>query len=185
VWTLIRIFKHLPTIVIVFLIISCSSEQSYDSLVKEGLSSGIVADSLFLGYHFGMSIEEFHSSSMEMNRRGEITGYTKVVYRLESLPYPAIMEFYPIFLDGVIEEIPVTISYEGWAPWNEHLFSNELIEDIKEYYIEIYDAEFINIFVPELNSEAYVDIQGNREIRIYQDSPSTVMVHFIDLSVNQ
>lgn len=181
-----RIAYLLIPLSILYFLTSCTSKSdNHDSMVRDGLSSEVAVDSLFLGYHFGMTVREFHSSSLEMNQRGEITGYTKVVYRMESLDYPALMEFYPTFIDGVIARIPATISYEGWAPWNEHLQSNKLVGSLKEYYSEVYDAEFNLIRVPEIDQQAYVNIQANREIRIYVKSHSEVMVDFIDLSVNQ
>lgn len=181
-----RILTFLIPLLTIGFLLSCKSESNkHDSMVKEGLSSGVRADSLFLGYHFGMSVREFHSSSLEMNRRGEITGYTKVIYRMESLDYPAIMEFYPTFLNDKIVRMPVSVSYEGWAPWNDHLQSDKLIEQLMKYYEEVYNAEFNMIRVPEIDRYAYVNIQANREIRIYEKSHSEVMVDFIDLSVDQ
>ena len=181
-----RLAVFLLPFFIVYFLISCKSESNkYDSMVQKGLSSGVQADSLFLGYHFGMSVRDFHSSSLEMNRRGEITGYTKVIYRLESLDYPAIMEFYPTFKNDAIIRMPVTVSYEGWAPWNEHLQSDKLVESLLEYYSDAYDAEFSLVRVPELDRLAYINIHANREIRIYEISHSEVLVDFIDLSVVQ
>ena len=166
------------------LFVNCSSEKTYESMVREGLSSGIEADSLFLGYHFGMTVQDFHSESLEMNRRGEITGFTKIIYRIESLSHPAVMEFYPTFVDGVITRIPVTIGYEGWSPWNEHLNINELVSDLISYYADVYGSQFYMKHIPDIDRQALVSIQGNREIRIYPNSQSTVIVDFIDLSAD-
>ncbi len=164
------------------LFVNCSSEKTYESMVRGGLSSGIEADSLFLGYYFGMTVQDFHSFSLEMNRRGEITGFTKIIYKTEALSHPATMEFYPTFIEGKITRIPLTIGYDGWAPWNEHLHTNELIGDLISYYAEVYGAEFSMIYIPDIDRQAMVSIMGNREIRIYPNSQSTVFVDFIDLS---
>lgn len=164
---------------------NCSSEMEYETLVKKGLNSGVKQDSLFLGYHFGMDIDEFHSSSWELNKQGIITGDTKVKYKLKTLNNDAVMTFYPTFYENVIVRMPVEISYEGWAPWNEQLAPKELIKDLVNYYEDIYDAEFTYLYIPQIDDHAYVNINGNREIRLYQKPPSTVMVDFIDLSVYQ
>ncbi len=151
-------------------------------MVQKGLESEIEQDSLFLGYYLGMSRKDFYSSSWEMNKQEIITGYTSVFYELNELSYPALMEFYPSFNNDEIVRMPVSIGYQGWAPWNDHLNTNELINELMKYYNDIYDANFTTIFVPEINQEALVDIQGNREIRIYPIPPSKVMVEFIDHS---
>lgn len=169
----------LPTL---FFVNNCTSKMDYESMVQRGLESGIQQDSLFLGYYLGMSEKDFFSSSWEMNKQGLITGYTKIVYELQDLPYPALMEFYPSFNNDVISRMPISINYQGWAPWNEHLDSNELINELIKYYNDIYDANFTLIYVPEINREALVNIQGNREIRIYPESHSAVIVEFIDNS---
>lgn len=161
---------------------NCSSETDYESMVRKGLESGIEQDSLFLGYYLGMSRDDFFSSSWEMNKQGIITGYTKIVYELQDLSYPANMEFYPAFKNDEITRMPVSIGYQGWAPWNEHLNTDELINELLKYYNEIYDANFTLVFVPDINREALVNIQGNREIRIYPETHSNVFVEFIDHS---
>lgn len=162
---------------------SCSSEISYEQMVKNGLGSGVKQDSLFLGYHFGMDVQTFLSSSWELNRQGIITGQTKINYQLQDLDHIANMEFYPTFVGDVIVRMPVTIGYSGWAPWNEHLWPEVLVDDLIEYYGGIYETEFTPIYVPEIDGFAYVSIEGNREIRLYKNSQSTVRADFIDLSV--
>lgn len=98
---------------------NCSSETDYESMVRKGLESGIEQDSLFLGYYLGMSRDDFFSSSWEMNKQGIITGYTKIVYELQDLFYPANMEFYPLFLnDGAIGELNFVESY-----WDRQSFT--------------------------------------------------------------
>lgn len=161
---------------------NCTSKMDYESMVQDGLRSGIEQDSLFLGYYLGMSTKDFFSMSWEMNHQGVITGQTKIVYELQELSYPALMEFYPAFKNDEIVRMPVSIGYQGWAPWNEHLNANELINELITYYNDIYDANFTTIYIPEINREALVDIQGNREIRIYPQSHSIVIVEFIDHS---
>ena len=178
-----RYTTFLSSILFALFLFSCSYELNYETMVRQGLQSGVQQDSLFLGYHFGMNIQEFHSSSMEMNRQGKLSGFTKAVYKLEALKSTASMEFYPTFVDGIIVRIPVTIGYDSWAPWNEQFSPDELTADLIEYYEDVYNTQFIQIYVPEIGDSAYVSIEGNREIRIYQNSLSTVMVDFIDLSV--
>jgi hypothetical protein len=180
---MIRNLIYLSIVLFFFTLVSCSSELTYEKMVNEGLESGIKQDSLFLGYYFGMGVQDFHSVSMEMNRQGILTGYTKINYKLEALKSNVNMVFYPTFEDNVIVRVPVTMGYEAWAPWHEHFQPQVLIQDLIEYYEDVYKTQFTNIYIPEIDRFAYVSIEGNREIRLYQNSPTTIMADFIDLTV--
>lgn len=177
-----RIIYNIILGVISLLFFSCSSNNDYNSLVNRGLQSGIQNDSLFLGYHFGMSSEDFHSSSWELNQQGVLTGYTAVEYTFTELKSPAKMEFYPIFQNGRITRMPISVEYHAWAPWNQQYWPEQLIMDLIEYYEDEYETSFRSVFVPEIEKFAQVSIEGNREIRIYQNSESSVMVEFVDLN---
>lgn len=167
-----------------FIFNNCSSDVNYETMIQRGLQSGVQQDSLFLGYYFGMTSDDFHSSSWQMNQQGLITGYTKIEYRPDFLRAAATMEYYPEFRNGRIVRMPVTIGYDAWAPWNREFWPEELIKDLKQVYGEKYGASFRRMFVPTIDNFAMVSIQGNREIRIYQNSESTVMVEFIDHSAD-
>lgn len=151
-------------------------------MVQKGLQSGIQNDSLFFGYHFGMTSDDFHESSWEMNQQGTITGLTKINYAFTELKSQANMEFYPTFKDAKIIRMPVIFEYQAWAPWNQEYWPDQLVEDLVEYYENEYNATFKNVYVPEIEEFARVAIQGNREIRIHQYSESEVLVDFIDLN---
>lgn len=173
----------LTTVSVVFIINACSSQANYERMVQRGLQSGIQNDSLFLGYHFGMSSDDFHSSSWEMNQQGIITGLVKVSYSFDDLNGRATKEFFPTFEQGKIVRMPVSIQYDAWAPWNQQFWPEQLIEDLIDYYGDIYGAAFRSVYIPELEKFVQVSIQGNREIRIYRESESSVMVDFRDLNV--
>jgi hypothetical protein len=181
--------KYLNWVAVAFLIVTlflqgCNSEMNYESLVEKELSSGVQNDSLFLGYHFGMEREEFRNESWKMNQQGIMTGFVDIYYEFDDLKSTATMEFYPTFTNDKISRIPVRVSYNSWSPWNEEYWTAELQKDLIEYYSEDYDIEFNEIYVPEIEKTAFVNIEGNREIRIYPVSESQVMVDFIDLNVH-
>ena len=164
-------------------ILSCESDTEYESLIREGLESGREADSLFLGYHFGMTKERFREHSMEMNQKGIITGFVEIEYPFDKLKSEAQMKFYPEFQDDRIVRIPVSVSYNKWAPWNKEYWPEELADDLKEYYEEEYNTTFYSVYLPDVEKEAYVSVEGNREIRIYRESEATVAVDFRNLDV--
>lgn len=175
-----------PLIVFMFAIFigySCSSDLNYNQMVHRGLESEVQNDSLFLGYYLGMSSDDFHSHSWELNQQGLITGLAKIYYTFDDLKNRATMEYYPTFREGKIVRMPVSIQYDAWAPWNEQYWPEQLAKDLVEYYGDVYGASFRSVYVPDIERFAQVSIQGNREIRIYRDSDSSVMVEFIDLNV--
>jgi hypothetical protein len=176
----------LVLLVILFLggtfLTGCESEMDYQTLVKNQLESEIRNDSLFLGYYFGMGREEFRDYSWQLNQDGVLTGFVEIDYQVDFLKSKATMSFYPEFQDEKIVRMPVTIGYDAWAPWNEQFWPEVLVEDLKEYYENEYDAEFTLLYVPEIERQAFVSIDGNREIRIYKNAEATAMVDFIDLN---
>ncbi len=163
---------------------SCGRNISYESLIQQGLDSGAQVDSLFLGYHFGMTREEFRDLSWQMNQQGLMTGLAEIEYNFDELKSRAQMKFYPRFTDEKISRFPITVNYRAWAPWNEQYWPEVLIEDLREYYESVYDTQFHWLHVPPLEKQAYVSVEGNREIRLYRDSESTVKVEYIDLNVH-
>ena len=160
----------------------CGPEMDYEAMVKDQLASGVQNDSLFLGYHFGMEREEFRDYSWQKNQDGVLTGFVDINYEIDFLKSTATMTFYPEFRDDKIVRIPVSVGYNAWAPWNEQFWPEELAKDLQEFYEREYDTEFIQVYVPEIERQALVSIEGNREIRIFKNSESTVMVDFVDLN---
>jgi len=164
------------------LFVSCSQKSEYQQMVEEGLNSGTTVDEIFLGYSFNMTREEFLELSWEMNQQEIITGGVKIVYLLEELKSTARLEFYPEFENGVIAEMPVTASYISWAPWNDEYNAENLLNDIKLHYEDVFETSFQSVSLPEIEENVWVSIEGNREIRMYKKSVNTVQINFIDLS---
>ena len=163
-------------------IVSCSEKSDYQQMVESGLNSGDSVNDIFLGYSFTTSREEFYEMSWQMNQQEIITGGVNIVYNLEELDSTVRLEFFPEFKDGFISEMPIKASYISWAPWNEGFSSDNLLINLKEYYKSIYETTFSYVQVPELEKEAWVSVEGNREIRMYKTSVNTVQINFIDLS---
>jgi hypothetical protein len=91
------------------------------------------------------------------------------------------MNFYPIFAEGRIVEMPVRFIYHGWAPWNKEQSASNLALDVKHWYEKIYGKGFITVMHP-LKGEAYTKIDGNRRITIYIESDQFVWGIFTDMS---
>lgn len=179
-----------------FLLVHCTPKSEYQLRVERELASGVRADSLFLGYYFGMTKKAFMDHSWELNKEGVISGYSTIGHTFTELEYPALMEFFPEFHDDRIVRMPVKIEYRGWAPWNDHLAPEVLMTDLVKHYEETYGEQFDEIRNEEVGGKeemgmgveigdvTYVSIRGNRQIRIFKESVSKVMLEFTDLSVS-
>lgn len=178
----IRLSFSLIFCLITIFIISCEPENEYQRRLETELSKGTQVDSLFLGYHFGMTQDEFYKHSWELNSQEIVTGQQTIHYKLDGMKSPTSMEFYPQFKDGKIYQMPVEVHYDGWAPWNKDLFSDSLMVDMKELYEEKYNADFFKSVHPESKKEAFIDIQGNRRISIFKSDDRIVAIEFLDLT---
>lgn len=166
---------------------ACEQKSEYEQWVKQELEKNIQRDSLFLGYHFGMTRREFYDHSWKLNRQKLVMQGNNnqfVEYVVKELKHEATMNFYPDFHEEEIYRMPVIYAYEGWAPWNRNLWADSLEQDILELYKEKYGDKFIKMKHPELEVPSYIIIDGNKRIAIYQSNDSrTVAAVFTDLNV--
>ena len=164
----------------------CSPRAKYERMLKRELASGVRNDSLFLGLYFGMPEKQFYVHCWNLNQKGMIKqgeSNTTAEYELkDELKYPALMDFYPRFMQGKISEMPVSFKYKGWTPWNKTYSSDNLQKEVLKWYEKIYGAGFIKVNHP-LHGAAYVKINGNRRITILKQDELHVWAVFTDMSV--
>lgn len=170
---------------IVLLLTTCDQNSEYDIRLEREMGRDLRVDSLFLGYHFGMTAQEFFDHSWQLNKQQIITGQKNITYKIEGLQSPASMEFYPEFKDDKIYKIPVEVYYDGWSPWNTHLFADSLLAELTDLYEQKYNTEFFKHTFPGEEHETIVDIQGNRQITMYVYDDRSVHVEFLDLTSNK
>jgi hypothetical protein len=170
------------------MIAGCSPRARYNRLQKHELASGTRYDSLFLGLYFGMPEKEFYSHCWKLNQKGLIKqGESNTTAELQlknELKYPAVMDFYPRFMQGKISEMPVSFKYTGWTPWNKRLSSTNLQTNVVKWYEKIYGTGFIKVKHP-LHGTAYVKINGNRRLTIFTGDDLHVWAVFTDLSLKK
>jgi hypothetical protein len=165
------------------LLSSCTSD--YHKVVERELASGERYDSLFLGLKFGMTSKEFYAHCWELNRQKLVvqgSANATVKYDLDGLKQPANMDFYPDFYEDKIFQMPVTIAYKAWAPWNKELSSDSLQLDVLELFKEWYGDGFLKVVSSE-RGVAFVKVDGNRRITIYKPDELDIHVLFTDLLV--
>lgn len=172
----------------VLLISGCTPKSRYDRLLKRELQSNIRNDSLFLGLYFGMPEKEFYTHCWKLNKKGLIIQgefNTTVRYEIkDEMKYPVSMDFYPLFNEGKIFEMPVRFYYRGWAPWNKNLTSDKLQIDLLKWYKKTYGKKFLKVVHP-VRGAAYVRVDGNRRITIFKEDEMHVWAIFTDLTVKK
>ena len=169
-----------------FAALSCSPRTRYEHRLKKELASGERYDSLFHGLYLGMESRDFYIHCWKLNKEGLIRQGPEnktVAYKVEDeLKYPATMEYYPVFRDDRIAEMPVRFVYNGWTPWNKELSSDMLLKDVLEWYRKIYGKGFIKVVDPK-HGPAWVKIDGNRRITLFKEDDLHVWAIFTDMSL--
>ncbi len=162
---------------------SCDTRTPYERWVDEELASGERHDSLFLGIYLGMPEKAFYDHCLELNRDSIVTdGLNMTVeYPLPGFEPEATMLFFPRFEDGVIAEMPVTIGYNGWAPWNRNLWADSLLPRVVHMLEQWYGKGFRQMEVPGYPQPTFVRIDGNRQIVAWPENEQYVKVVFTDL----
>jgi len=174
---------HHLLLLLIFLFAGCSLKSEYQNKVESELSSGIRQDSLFFGISFGMPETEFYRHCAALNKKGVFRqgqGQT-VEFDILELNHKAKMEFYPDFHKDKIYQVPVTFSYDAWAPWNKNLSADSLRNEVLELFEKWYGKSFIEVQNPGKGT-TFVKIDGNRQIEIYPpEFDHEVLVRFTDL----
>lgn len=173
-------------------ITSCGEESPktfYEKMEREGLKSGERNDSLFLGLHFGMEKQQFfvHCSDLNKDTIIYMGNGGKVEHHIPTaLKYSARMTFYPEFHEEIMYKVPVTFTYDGWAPWNKDYNATQLRERLKTELMDWYGGnEFFEVPHP-VDTIALVKIDGNRRILLERDGGGAfVKATFTDLVVEK
>lgn len=172
---------------IFFVVLICffaCDKNDYSSLEKTELASGVRKDSLFEGLYLGMTKDAFRKRSFQLNQDSVFTdgAEAKIRYKLP-LKSPATVLFFPQFAEDKIAQVPATIQYDGWAPWNEHLSSDHLVEDVKKLFMKWYDGNEFYEVKANGKPSAWLKVDGNRRITVLATDDSRVKVMFRDLTV--
>lgn len=144
------------------------------------------SDSLFLGISLGMEDRAFYKHCWDLNKEKILThGPTNqnVEYHLTNvLEDSVIMRFYPSFHEGKIFEMPVTFTYDKWAPWNKQYWADTLLIDMVGVFKKWYGGEFKEINHPT-QGKVFVRFDGKRRINLFKQDDQFVMAVFTDMEV--
>lgn len=142
-------------------------------------------DSLFLGFYFGMPKQEFFDLCWDMNRKKMFThGPTNqsVEYKLKELEDDVIMNFYPTFHDEKIYEMPVTFTYEAWAPWNRQFWADSLLPKMVHVFEKWYGDGFQSVQHKTMGT-VYYKMDGHRRINLFIRDDQFVQAVFTDMRI--
>ena len=167
-------------------IVACGAMIS--SCGKGSASSEKKYDSLFLGIHLGMERKAFYDHCWELNRLKVFSHgptNTSVEYKLATeLNEPVLMRFYPTFYKEKIVDMPVTFSYEAWAPWNKQFHSDALLVKILPLFKKWYGEEFKTLQHPT-QGLVYYKMDGKRRINLFIRDDQFVQAVFTDLQLER
>ena len=168
----------------ILIIVISSSLISCDKL--KGKSTQKNYDSLFLGFSLGMEKKAFYDLCTSYNQKKLFThGPTNqsVEYLLTNeTKSKVIMRFYPSFENDKIYEMPVTFTYEAWAPWNRQFQSDSLLIDMVKVFKKWYGNEF-QIVNHKTMGTIYAKMDGKRRINLFIKDDQFVQAVFTDLEV--
>jgi hypothetical protein len=154
--------------------------------VRNGLTRK--SDSLFLGFYLGMDRKAFYEHCWEMNKNKVFThGPTNqsVEYNLlNELEDPVTMRFYPTFYEEMIFEMPVTFTYQSWAPWNKQYWADTLLVHMLPVFKRWYGENFKEIDHPTMG-KVYYKIDGKRRINLFKKDDQFVQAVFTDLKIEK
>jgi len=177
------IFKNTAILILIFTISACQSE--YTKLVKSELSSGKKNDTIFYNLRFGNTKSEFFKICWDLNKKEFITNGPSNNY-VKALVNPKDstkelkdiqMLYYGVFdSTDIMTAVDVKFSYIGWAPWTKHLQADKLLPVVQDTLLKWFPG---NPFMKVKN--VLVKVDGNRQIKLYQESDRDVAVLIEDL----
>ncbi len=175
--------------ILAFTIISCERPSELESMRAREMARTDTIQPIFFNYELGMSRQAFYDSSWALNARGMVVhgpNNRNIQYKLpDQLDHQATMLFYPDFNHDRVSRMRVLYSYDGWAPWNRHLWSDSLIHDVRDLMESWYGEGFLTqqVSIPLIGtSNEYVKIDANRQITIQRHTDREVLVYISDLN---
>lgn len=187
----IKIFLLIPIVFIQLNLSSCI-ESEYSKLVHAEMAKNISNDELVFDLRFGNTRQEFFDRCWELNRQklvdqGPNNNFVEYILKPADSTDAAeaiSMLFYGSFNEeNIMTGMDMEFSYVAWAPWNNKLQAEELIPAIQDTLLDWYPGnKFIPLQIKELNKEAFVKVDGNRQITVYTKNTKDVVVKISDLN---
>jgi len=165
---------------------ACALLQGCDVRSLTGRNSQY--DSLFLGVSLGMKAKDFYDHCWQLNKEKVVThGPTNqsVEYAFDIEPgIKVYMRFYPYFYKDMIYQMPVTFTYDRWAPWARDYHADKLIEKIIPMLNNWYGGEFQSKVDPR-KGRVYARIDGHRRMFVFVKDEQYVQLVITDIGAEK
>ena len=167
-----------------------SCESDYSRLVKSEMATDKIYTELIFDLNIGQTKKEFYSTCWTLNSQKVISqgpgnNYARYIIEeeFENDSIKIEMLFYGIFdKEEKMIGMDMKMSHLSYAPWNEESHSDSVIEFLKTFYQRDYPGNgFIEIDLDVGYGDAWVKIDGNRQILMYPLSQKDVVVKIEDL----
>lgn len=187
-----KIAKLLIAISLLASFYSCNEEtKSSWQIIEEKedseLAKGIINDTIFLGFYFGMTEEQVQDKFKELVKNGKISVNDKNEYQYDfSFDYPkkANANFIIEYFNGKLYQMRLKVSSEELMNSQTSL----LFLRLKSLFRDKYGIETIKT-EPLLSKEKgifdYYWINGNRKIRIYDYLFSEVVIEYSNIKAER
>lgn len=175
------------------LLVRCAEtpEERYIAWEQRELESGIRYDSLFKGLYFGMTHDNFrdycyYKNTVEHDFRMQGANTSWLESKIGEMQYPAAINFYPVFDEGVITEMNAQIYYKDAVFKDGVLENDSLLLDVLGLMTNWYGEDFIRIKSPNsYETDVYVSVHGNRRISVFPALNAEVKVWMVDLNARE
>jgi hypothetical protein len=180
-----RIFLPILALLILSLTFQGCNTPGFNFSENDGPKS----DSLFLGFYLGMPQKDFFDHCTELNSQQKLTqgsgSTTSVEHKISGMYGGDVsMRFFPTFIKKNIYEMPVTYTYDSWAPWNKEYSSAALLPKILESYKAIYGGDF-KVVNDRYQGKIYYRMDGKRRINLFIKDEQFVQAIFTDMEVEK
>ena len=180
-----RIFLPILALLILSLTFQGCNTPGFNFSENDGPKS----DSLFSGFYLGMPQKDFFDHCTELNKQQKLTqgsgSTTSVEHKISGMYGGDVsMRFFPTFIKKNIYEMPVTYTYDSWAPWNKEYSSAALLPKILESYKAIYGGDF-KVVNDRYQGKIYYRMDGKRRINLFIKDEQFVQAIFTDMEVEK
>jgi hypothetical protein len=136
-----------------------------------------------------MAQKDFFDQCTELNKQQKITqgpgGTTSVEHKIKGTYGGDVsMRFFPTFIKKEMFEMPVTYTYDSWAPWNKEYSSAVLLPKILESYKATYGGDF-KVVNDRYHGKIYYRMDGKRRINLFMKDDQFVQAIFTDMEVEE
>lgn len=181
-------FSIIANFFLLLLVIGCQSD--YSELVLRELARGEKFNTLPFEMQMGAPRQSFFDRCTQLNKEKKITqgkGGIFVEYKMfpkdsSRLADVINLQFYGLFNEDTLCGMDMRFSYAGWSPWNDIYYPEKLIKPLQDTLKKwLPGNDFIKFDIGKNKPNAWIKVDGNRQIKMYVLNDIQVAVKIEDL----